>query len=133
MADETDLMEWKHKGAYSELIACTWLLRQGYEVFRNVSPLGLIDIVAIKGDVILKVDVKSANASRQNPLTDKQRAAGVVALLVYVDGNCEFWKEPPVPRYKEEYEKKLIKQRATEIIMVADNPVALDEDPIIVT
>jgi hypothetical protein len=26
-------MESKHKGARSELIACAWLLEQGYEVF----------------------------------------------------------------------------------------------------
>ena len=32
-------MEKKHKGAHSELIACAYLLHEGYEVFRNVSQL----------------------------------------------------------------------------------------------
>ena len=32
-------------GAISELLACTWLLEQGYEVFRNVSPFGDNDVV----------------------------------------------------------------------------------------
>lgn len=27
----------KHFGARNELIACTWLLNQSYEVFRNIS------------------------------------------------------------------------------------------------
>jgi hypothetical protein len=36
----------KHVGARSELIACEWLLAQGYEVFRNVSAHGPIDIIA---------------------------------------------------------------------------------------
>jgi Holliday junction resolvase-like predicted endonuclease len=42
-------MDSKHKGAHSELVACAWLLRQGYEVFRNISDRGIIDIIAIKG------------------------------------------------------------------------------------
>ncbi len=41
-------MDKKHNGTVSELIACTWLLKEGYEVFRNVSAHGLIDVVGIK-------------------------------------------------------------------------------------
>jgi hypothetical protein len=29
-------------------VGCAWLLRQGYEVYRNVSQHGLIDMIAIK-------------------------------------------------------------------------------------
>jgi hypothetical protein len=47
MADQS-LPLLKHKGARSELVACAWLLCQGYEVFRNVSQHGLMDIIAIK-------------------------------------------------------------------------------------
>ncbi len=39
-------MEKKHKGAASELIATVWLLKKGYEVFRNVSSHGTVDIIA---------------------------------------------------------------------------------------
>lgn len=38
-------MEKKHKGAASELIATVWLLKKGYEVFRNVSSHGTVDII----------------------------------------------------------------------------------------
>lgn len=39
-------MDKKHKGSLAELLACAWLLRQGYEVFRNVSQHGVADLIA---------------------------------------------------------------------------------------
>ena len=33
-------MDAKHSGALTELTACAWFLKQGYEVFRNVSSRG---------------------------------------------------------------------------------------------
>lgn len=39
-------MNAKHKGSLAELLACAWLLKQGYEVFRNVSQHGVADIIA---------------------------------------------------------------------------------------
>ena len=56
-------METKHKGAHSELAASVWLLEQGFEVFRNVSPHGNTDLVAIKYDCILRIDVKTAQSN----------------------------------------------------------------------
>lgn len=55
-------METKHKGAHSELAACVWLLEQGYEVFRNVSQHGTTDVVVVKYDLFLRIDVKTAHA-----------------------------------------------------------------------
>ena len=54
-------MERKHQGALSELKAVCWLLEQGYEVFRNVSPHGSIDIIARhpKTEELMFVDVKT--------------------------------------------------------------------------
>ena len=49
----------KQRGAETELMACAWLLGQGYEVFRNVSPFGMIDIIAIKDGVTRYIDAKS--------------------------------------------------------------------------
>src|SRR5262245_4735089 len=68
----------RHLGARSELIACEWLLSQGYEVFRNVSATGPIDVVAIKGSEVLLLDVKSSGSA----LSAEQRALGVKALRV---------------------------------------------------
>src|SRR6185436_18372888 len=75
----------KHKGAHSELIACAWLLAQGYEVFRNVSAVGLTDVIAQKGGQILLLDVKSHDT---NKLSKEQIAAGVLPLRVSSSGYC---------------------------------------------
>jgi Holliday junction resolvase-like predicted endonuclease len=48
-------------GAICELIACAWLLKRGYDVFRNVSPTGKADLIALKdGDVTL-IDVSKSS------------------------------------------------------------------------
>ena len=51
------------EGACSELIAAVWLLEQGFEVFRNVSPDGPADLVAWKRgtDEKFLIDVKTSN------------------------------------------------------------------------
>ncbi len=44
-------------GAIAEYKACIWLMKQGYEVYRNVSPNGKFDIIAYKPGDIRKIDV----------------------------------------------------------------------------
>lgn len=75
----------KHLGALSEIMACEWLLRQGYEVFRNISQHGLADYVAWKpGELPILIDVKSATRGKPvNRLTQAQEKGGV--RLLYVD------------------------------------------------
>jgi hypothetical protein len=85
------------KGAYSELVACAWLLSQGYEVFRNICPSGPTDIVAIKGGVVERFDVKTQDPHRGSippTLTAEQLALGVKILSVGSDGTC--WIPSPV-------------------------------------
>jgi hypothetical protein len=94
MTVQRDGVEKKHRGAYNELAACQWLLAQGYEVFRNVSPYGLVDVVAVRGDEILKIDVKSDGGS----LLRKQTGKGIAVLHVSEDGTCELDRSPPVLR-----------------------------------
>lgn len=81
----------KHKGSQSELIATVWLLGQGYEVFRNVSIHGIIDLVAVRNGVCHYFDVKSAKtytAKNGNktyytpPLSKAQVLVGVKTLIV---------------------------------------------------
>jgi Holliday junction resolvase-like predicted endonuclease len=94
----------KHRGAHAELIAASWLLTQGYEVFRNVSPHGVADIIAINfetGERLL-IDVKSTyfggykiatgefvqvETMTKKPSED-QRRHGVRILFVMRDGSC---------------------------------------------
>ena len=85
-------MHKKHIGASSQLRAELWLLEQGYEVFRNVSAHGPIDIIAVKDDQILKLDVKTVRSVSPNSavrLKPDQEAQGVKALLVKADGSFE--------------------------------------------
>src|SRR6266849_5250501 len=51
------------KGARLELIVCVDLMRQGWETFRAMSPVGITDVVCIKRNCVLRVQVKSTTNS----------------------------------------------------------------------
>lgn len=96
----------RHLGSWSEIIASAWLLELGYEVFRNVSDKGPIDLIAIKNNEVTFVDVKSiqvkmkvgkqtfgkarAPGATKNRLKAGQREFGIVPLFVSPDGICSF-------------------------------------------
>ena len=88
-------LDGKHKGCLGELMAACWLLELGYEVFRNVSPSGPVDVVAMKDGEILLVDIKSDHTNKEVPhrarLTAQQEALGVRKLVV--SGKGIFWDE----------------------------------------
>ena len=82
-------------GAKSELIACTWLMAQGYYVFRNMSPVGPIDLIACSpSGRIIKIDVKTTSESENKSgraiyrLKRKQEVLGVQMLAVFPSGKC---------------------------------------------
>jgi Holliday junction resolvase len=76
------------------MTAIAWLLKEGYEVFRNVSQHGLIDILGVKNGEIFKFDVKSANADKNVRLSSDQIINNVKLLKVFSDGSCEIDWEP---------------------------------------
>lgn len=95
-----------HKGTLSELKGCVWLLEQGYDVFRNISPSGKVDIIAIKfGNPyeMMLIDVKSALKKSDGyymcaELTDEQKKRGVKRLVVtkdWIDWDDRLPKPPP--------------------------------------
>jgi type 1 fimbriae regulatory protein FimB/type 1 fimbriae regulatory protein FimE len=71
----------KHRGAQSELIASAWLLEQGYEVYRNVSAVGLADLcvynVATKEWFLVDVKTGITAQSTEEQRTHKVRFLGV--------------------------------------------------------
>lgn len=81
-------------GAYGELQACVWLLERGYEVYRNVTPNGKFDIIAIKDNEIRKIDVtripencpKYVNRAKHRMCKDH----GGNVLYVMPDASCKF-------------------------------------------
>lgn len=89
-------MNKKHMGARSELIACAWLLENGWEVFRNVSQFGLVDLIGMKDGRTVYFDVKTCRAHPQK-LSMAQQAMGVKPLYVFPDGGCllEWEMAPP--------------------------------------
>ncbi len=79
------------KGAYAELKATLWLIENGHFVFRNVSPHGPVDLVAIKGTEVLLIDVKTGSTARNGVryvrhITKEQAALGVKTISVFDDG-----------------------------------------------
>ena len=47
------------KGDLAEYYAVTWLWDQGYEVFKNSGCTGPVDMIALKGDEVTLIDVKT--------------------------------------------------------------------------
>lgn len=92
-------MQQKHKGAWEELTASLWLMSQGFDVFRNVSQHGEIDLIArhpetketlfidvTSGSYYLKQDgTLTLNHAKKDP-----KDAGISVLVVDPDGHC-FW------------------------------------------
>lgn len=95
-----EVMNSSQIGAVSELAACSWLISQGYEVFKNVVASGPIDLVAIKDGVAMLIDVKTAllNRDKQGRATGlhrstprkNQKSIGIRMLYVTRCGRCFF-------------------------------------------
>jgi hypothetical protein len=79
-------MHRKHKGSVGELTACIWLLKAGYEVFRNVSQHGEIDLVAIRDGVIYLLD---ASSEPNRSLSETQAKMNVKRISALPDGTCQ--------------------------------------------
>lgn len=69
-------------------------------MYRNVSPFGLVDVVAIGPDgVVHRYDIKSAAENgAETKLSAKQVVAGIKPLHVYRDGTCAI-EHDPVPQF----------------------------------
>jgi Holliday junction resolvase-like predicted endonuclease len=87
-------MQSKHRGAHSELVACAWLLERGYEVYRNISPHGLGDLVVVKDGQMLRIDVKTCAEGRKTRLKTWQTSQNIAAQYVFSDGKCELDLNP---------------------------------------
>ncbi len=85
------------KGDKAECIAAMWLWDQGYLVCKNMSQQGPVDLVAIKEDEVVLIDVKSTcirkrDGSKINrSLKPIQKTIGVKILNVNVKtGECTY-------------------------------------------
>lgn len=94
-------MDKKHQGAFSEHMAICWLLNAGYEVFRNISQHGPVDLIARdpgSGD-LTQIDVKTASVYLKQDGTLSYHSNGPSAVpgirvLLYVkDENRFIWQD----------------------------------------
>lgn len=97
------------KGAISEHIATAWLLATGYDVFRNVSPNGKADLLAVNWveDETFRVDVKSEcftlkpGEAGDMGASLRKRAEGnkgfdIRYLVVKNNGDCAWYEDTKV-------------------------------------
>ena len=96
------IMDKKHKGATSELIATVWLLKKGYEVFRNVSQHGAVDIIARDSETgkIIFIDVTSLH-KRKTPNEEtyhckKSKFSNIKILAVDIETNYVYWSHDKI-------------------------------------
>ncbi len=86
------------KGALAEYKAMAWLLEQGYEVFKNISPEGPFDMVALgpEGPIFIDVkDIASRSKHARSPSLKFSPTAskyeGLNRKLLYVSGEQVSW------------------------------------------
>jgi len=85
-------------GAITELVISTKLMEEGWQVFRNLSPHGSIDLVAIKGESVRKIEVRTGSIGKngkrywaKNPRPDKVNNTKPSETAVYCeDGSITF-------------------------------------------
>lgn len=70
-------------GAISELMVCSDLMTKGYSVFRAISMNCFSDLIAIKGDKIYQVEVKTGRYRRDNKVVWPRGNTEGKCLAVY--------------------------------------------------
>lgn len=77
------------KGELSELIATTWFWDRGWEVFRNSSSTGPVDLIVLKDGELILIDVKTQSTGYFR--TKRQKELGVCVFQVDLETNtCSF-------------------------------------------
>ena len=84
-------------GALAELIVSADLLRQGYEVFRSVSPHASCDIIAHKDEKMLRVEVRTGHKNKSGSVHASSKGSyDCRAILVDLE---EVIYEPPLETF----------------------------------
>lgn len=84
------------KGAIGELIVSTDLLHRGFEVFRNLSPTGSADLIALKDRRTYTIQVKRRLTEKPNQLVSFLRPLGEeydVLAMVDAAGNSKYYSK----------------------------------------
>ena len=76
-------------GAAGELIVAADLMRKGYSVFRNMSPNGLVDLIASKDDRLWRIQVKVRDSGTS--LSEAEDRQCDVLAIVTQNGVPEYY------------------------------------------
>jgi hypothetical protein len=81
------------KGAISELVVSTVLLKMGYHVFRALSPACPCDVIAMRDGVLLKIEITTGNEykSGRGYSFPKKRKYDFDYIAVVYDNNVYFY------------------------------------------
>ncbi len=72
-------------GAISELMVSAKLMSQGYHVFRALSPCCPFDIVAVKGDEVRRIEVRTGRRNKQGTIaTTKSHHEMATEIAVFI-------------------------------------------------
>src|SRR4029077_15822139 len=97
------MMHSKHKGGLGELQACAWLLKQGYEVFRNISQCGVSDLVAWKpGSTPIQIEVRRL-AYHVSAEARVVRLCAPKRLAILMFGSCLPLRRPAIAALSQRY------------------------------
>lgn len=86
-------------GAISELTVSTDLLRRGFDVFRALSPAGPCDLVVLRGDRLLRIEVRTGSRAASGRITWGKRAtdrADHYAVVLHTATGDEIHYFPPI-------------------------------------
>lgn len=90
--DEYSSMCPSRKGDLAEYYAVTWLWDEGYEVFKNCGCSGNIDLIGIKNNETVLIDVKTMGTNtRPMGRTQEQVAKNVVVLAFHPELRTLRW------------------------------------------
>ena len=65
------------KGDFAEYYAVTWLWDQGFEVFQNSGCSGLVDMIAMKDNKVILIDVKTFYKRSDGQTVDMAKGIGL--------------------------------------------------------
>lgn len=75
-------------GEISELRVCEYLLRKGYSIFRSLSPSCFCDAIAIKGNRILKIEIRTGKLNKEGKILYLKKTWGKIDLFgVFIPSN----------------------------------------------
>jgi hypothetical protein len=86
-------------GAIGELYVSLWLMRNGWDVYRALSPAASCDIAAIKENRLYRFEVRTGYRNRAGQVCYPKKSirAENVAVVIYPEPELVFLPETPLP------------------------------------